>query len=207
MRFGMLRIAEAGCLAVAAAIFATGCGGDAKGPAKGPQKGGDAKPAGGPGGSSVSANPYSRAKVGDWVEHVTETESGGKKMYSKTRREVKAADEKSVTIATTVEAEGMKMPPSEQKIDLAAYYRPEAGQGTVKPEIKEGEEEIEVGGRKYRCRWVEMKVAPAGIETISKTWMCPDVPLDGIVRQETTARHGNDVTKAVMTLTGCGRGQ
>jgi hypothetical protein len=98
-----------------------------------------------------------------------------------------------------MEAAGMKMPAQEQRIDFESVANaPFAGQPAAKPE-KEGDEEIEAAGRKWKCHWLEMKVGDAS----SKVWTCDRVPLlGGMVKSETRCKVGDQETMTKMELTG-----
>jgi hypothetical protein len=45
-----------------------------------------------------------------------------------------------------------------------------------KGETKSGDEEIKIGEKTVKCRWVEIRSEEKGVRTWSKTWTCPDIP-------------------------------
>lgn len=101
---------------------------------------------------------------------------------------LKSVDEREVVLAVSgwIESEGQPRrdrPEAEEKqpskIDAARL--PPAGRVT--------EEEIEVGGRKLKCR-LETRVEPAVEgDTVTKIWTSPEVP-GGVVRREVQAPDG-----------------
>jgi len=53
---------------------------------------------------------------------------------------------------------------------------PEGGKAADGPKPKTGSEEIELAGKKLKCTWTEIETEAAGMKTVSKSWMCEDVP-------------------------------
>jgi len=62
------------------------------------------------------------------------------------------------------------------KVAKDAATQPAAPPGVKVTEKGKGDEEIEVGGKKYKCHWVEMEMTSDQFSTTSKTWTCADVP-------------------------------
>jgi len=155
-------------------------------------------------------NPYKKAKVGDWIEHKMSNDMGAMKMESSMRKEVTAISEKEVTLKMTTEAMGQKNT-MEVKIPLDKPYDP-MNPGAENPDLKveklgEGDETVTVGGKDYKAHWYSVKVTgkTQGMEmdTTSKVWISKDVPLEGIVKMETTTAKPMPM-KVNMELTGAG---
>jgi len=137
-------------------------------------------------------NPYKKAKVGDWVTYTTTTSMPALNVNQTNtiKQTVKAKDEKEVTILIENEVAGAKMA-QETKVALDKPYDPTragAKQGTDIQKVGEGKETITVGGKKYACTWYQvkmtMKQATGDISGVTKSWVCTDVPLGGLVKSE-----------------------
>ena len=160
-------------------------------------------------------NPLKNAKVGEWVEFVTKTQTMGQSMEVKSKQTVVAKDATSVTLRTEMTVMGKKTS-TETKIPLNQPYEPykmglpENVKFTVTP-LGSGSETVTVGGKAYACKWTKVKVvmtAPTAMDSTSKVWVCPDVPVTGMVKMETDstiAAGGMTMnTKTVMEITGSG---
>ena len=121
---------------------------------------------------------WSKFKVGSFVTMKMETETGGNKTeMENTTTLVELTKEKAV-----IETKGHMMMGG-NKIDIPANKREipakvkkaEGGKGEG-PKAKEGNEEIEVGGKKVKCKTVEADTEASGMKTHSKTWMCEEIP-------------------------------
>ena len=52
--------------------------------------------------------------------------------------------------------------------------------------VSEGEEEIEIGGKKLKTKWVETKMTHGDMVITSKAWTCEDVPGQVVKMTSTT---------------------
>jgi predicted NodU family carbamoyl transferase len=159
-------------------------------------------------------NPYKSAKVGEWVEYVTTTETMGNKHDMKTKQTVVAKDDVSVTLRIVTTMMGKEMPPHDTKIMLNQPYQPftQADTDAKVTTLGEGDETITVDGKSYKCHWAKAKVVatkPAQMESTMKAWSSKDVPLAGMVKMESesvmTMQGTTMNTKMTMKLTGSGR--
>jgi len=159
-------------------------------------------------------NPLKNAKVGEWVEFVTHTESMGTKMEMHMKQTVVAKDATSVTLKTESTMNGNKMPPQETKIMLDQPYEPykQGFADAVVTPLGEGTETITVGGKAYACHWAKVKVVatkPTAIDGTTKVWTCKDVPVSGMVKMENESamKAGDKImnTKMTMELVGAGK--
>jgi len=164
--------------------------------------------------SRAADNPYKSAKIGEWVESVTITETTGNKMEMKMKQTVVAKDDVSVTLKMEVSMMGRQMPPQESKIMLDKPYEPYTQPNTdAKATILgEGDETITVDGKAYKCHWTKVKVVatkPATMESTVKSWSSKDVPLSGMVQMESETvmtMNGKTMnTKTTMKLAGSGK--
>ena len=115
--------------------------------------------------------------VGSWVKMKSEIDSGGQKMelpVETTFTLAEVDDKKVVVEEQTVNTLQPKDSPKQEK----ARKRTSPATRRQKDEVKEGDEEIEVAGKKIACHWIEVKASAASV----KTWTSPDVP--GMVRME-----------------------
>jgi hypothetical protein len=164
-------------------------------------------------GAADVENPYKKAKVGDWVAYSITTMGQAQTM----KQTVKAKDEKEITLIIEMEVMGQKVK-QETKIPLDQPYDPvKAGsQPDAKVEkVADGKETVTVAGKEYACQWYQVKMsmkAPTGdMAGTGKSWICPDVPLSGLVKSEQDVEFnaGGQPMKMHMTmeLKDCGQGQ
>lgn len=163
--------------------------------------------------SRAADNPLRNAKVGEWIEFVTNTETMGQKMEMQMKQSVVAKDETSVTLRMESTMMGQKTPAKDVKIPLDKPYEPYAqmpdlADAKVTP-LGDGNETISVGGKSYACRWTKVKVVttkPQAMDVTSKTWLCKDAPVTGLVRMESemnmTVNGQAMTTKTTMELKG-----
>jgi hypothetical protein len=119
-------------------------------------------------------------KVGSWVKMKSEIEAGGNKMalpQELTHTLLELDDKKVVVEEVLVNTLLDKDSPKQEKSKKRSYK----STTSKKEAAMEGDEEIEIAGKKMKCHWVELKSTTAS----SKTWSHPDVP-GGTVRMELT---------------------
>lgn len=177
--------------------------------------------AGGWCGAADVENPYKKAKVGDWVTYVQTTNMAAMNMKQSTtmKQTVKAKDEKEVTLQVEMEVNGQKMS-NEVKIALDQPYDPNTtgmpkGMDAKVEKIADGKESVTVAGKTYECQWTQVKVSMKNqgmdMSGTTKSWICADVPLSGLVKSEgdmLVNAGGNEMkTQVTMELKDCGRGQ
>src|SRR5688572_5939551 len=112
---------------------------------------------------------WSNSKAGSWVKLKMEMDASGVKMLlqsTHTLLEV-GADKVVVEQKTKVSVNGMEQPEATEKEEIFK----DKEKTPLKIE-KEGDEEIEVAGKKLKCRWVE------GIQKESKVkfWLSKEIP-------------------------------
>ena len=128
-------------------------------------------------------------KVGSWVKMKSEIDNQGQKMelpVETTFTLLEADDKKVVVEELTVNTLQPKDSPKQEKARKRTY----PATRRQKDEAKEGEEELEVAGKKIACRWIEVKASAGSV----KTWTSAEVP--GMVRMEIGLP-----TKAIQRLT------
>jgi hypothetical protein len=111
-----------------------------------------------------------------------------------------AADSATVEVVTVTKMgdQEMKAPPVTNKIpakvaaaDAAKYDNPEG-------KVKDGTEEVEAAGKKWKTKWVEV-VTPAGdMKITAKIWTSEDVP--GRIVKLTSETAGQMSTKSTGSL-------
>jgi hypothetical protein len=117
-------------------------------------------------------------KVGSWVKCRTEIDNNGNKMALpvETTFTLLEVDDKQVVVEElTVNTLQPKDSPKQEKAKKRTY---KATRKAKEGDAKEGDEEIEVAGKKIACHWTEIQ-SPAG--TV-KTWLSPEVP--GVARMD-----------------------
>jgi hypothetical protein len=70
-----------------------------------------------------------------------------------------------------------------QKRDVPAKIKKVEGDPSKAPKPVEGDEEIEVAGKKVKCRWVETTTEAGGNRIVSRVWMSKEVP-GGMAKME-----------------------
>ena len=90
----------------------------------------------------------------------------------------------------------------EQLPKTAQFYREETGRG---------DQRLVVGGTPYYCQWVGGKMTwddgeGNTVTAVSKTWRSIDVPIDGVVKEESTlsSASGFELSRTSKVLIGCG---
>lgn len=133
---------------------------------------------------------WAKFKVGAWARTKTESGEGEAKSVMKmTTKLVERTDEKLVIeTSMTVVAGGQEYVQPATKQDVPAKMdKPEAPKEdpqAPKVTTKEGEDTIEVAGRKWKCKTTESTLEGPDLKSTSKSWMTGDVP-GGVVKSET----------------------
>jgi hypothetical protein len=119
---------------------------------------------------------WAKFKVGSWIKMKSEIENGGNKMalpmettYTLLEIDDKQAVVEELTLNTLQPKDSPKQEKARKRTYQASIRKKDAAQ-------TEGDEEIEIAGKKLACHWTEVKGAAGAI----KTWVHPDVP--GMVR-------------------------
>lgn len=77
------------------------------------------------------------------------------------------------------------------------------GSGDKGPKVTElgkGEEELEVAGKKLKCKWVESETEANGAKTRSKVWTCEEIANGGLVKSESVTEVGGNKVESKMML-------
>ena len=116
---------------------------------------------------------WSGCKPGSWVKMKMEMEFSGKKSESETMHKLLEIKDGiaviEITGKTKVAGQEHAMPAQKQEI--------KAKESADKIKIdKEGEEEIEVAGKKLKCHWYEFTSKNVEKESKSKAWLSMDIP-------------------------------
>jgi len=140
-------------------------------------------------------NPFTKAKIGDWVEY----KMTGPNVEGKTKMSVVAKDDKEVVYEVTATfsfmGQEMAAPVQKLKVDLTKSYDPIVAAnlkrtGTKIEKDGEGAEKIKIGEKEFDTKWTKLKCTSTvnGVTVGSdfKMWFSKDVPLSGLVRMETT---------------------
>jgi len=124
-------------------------------------------------------------KVGTAIKTQTTTvmTMGEKDMTTKTTTTTTlkelTADKAVVEMVSETDMNGTKIPGTPMKVDIAAKMAKDAASqpaGTKVTKKGEGDEEVAVGDKKYKCHWVENQTTSDQMDGTSKVWTCPDVP-------------------------------
>jgi len=128
-------------------------------------------------------------KVGSSVTFHSDVETAGVKVeYEATSTLTELSAEKAVVEVTGFTRLGdKKLDAKPKRFEYAATKKPEAKPDADKPppSKKEGDEELDVGGKKIKCHWVEEKTDDGTSKTTERSWFSSEVP-GGVVRQDVT---------------------
>ena len=150
-------------------------------------------------------NPFRRTSVGDWTEIDITQVFAGQRHTARVRNVIVAKDAEAATLALivnspphapfTVQARVPLDAPLEDKAaEMFQQFgiQPLANTHIVREETGRGEQKILVSGHPYYCRWTGAQFIYETREDrfvqTTKTWSCIDVPLDGLVREESQLR-------------------
>jgi len=137
---------------------------------------------------------WSKFKAGAMVKYKMVAEAGGTKTESEmSLKLVELTGEKAVV--ETAFLFGGNALPGERNPIPARIKRVEP-QTDPAPPTKEGEEELEMAGKKVKTRWVETTVEQAAAKAVRKVWMTTEIP-GGLARSETRSRAGTVTQVAV----------
>jgi hypothetical protein len=120
---------------------------------------------------------WSEFKPESWVTHKVTSEMEGKKSEIElTTKLVEVSPEKLVLETTeTVGGKSKTLPKKDYPAQIEK--KEHAGKkGEKTPEKTEGEEEIEVGGKKLKCHWICLKAENKGETSEVKTWETDEIP-------------------------------
>lgn len=132
------------------------------------------------------------------VSKVAGTENKSEMTY--TLIEVKE-DKAVVEMKTTTFAAGQKFAQPGIKQDVAAKipeYKTDAAEQKVDHKTTNGEETIDVGGKKVACKWTQVVMKQNGMNTTTKTWTSDDVP--GMTAKSETTMSGQMAMKTTMVV-------
>lgn len=134
-------------------------------------------------------------KAGSWVKMKSEVEGNGNKMatpievtYTLLELDEKQAVVEETTVNTALPKDSPKQEKSRKRTHRAAQKKKDVVD-------TEGDEELEIGGKKLPCHWVALKPAVGG-QVGLKTWSNPDVP-GNVVRMDVTMAVGINRLTAV----------
>jgi hypothetical protein len=126
---------------------------------------------------SLEYKRWSGFKPESWVTHKVTSEVEGKKSEMElTTKLLEVSPEKLVLETTeTVGGKAKTLPKKEYPAKIEKKEHP-AKKGEKPPEKTEGEEEIEVAGKKMKCHWECLKAENKGETSEVKTWYTDEIP-------------------------------
>lgn len=148
-----------------------------------------------------AVHPWAKFNVGSNSKlktSVTTTVAGKPMSTSTTMKQTlleKTADKAIVEIETSVMGTSTK---TKTEIPLATTGNPALGNVTNPANLKEGSEDVTVGGKTLKCKWVEFESSQNGSTVSSKVWTSEDVP--GMVVKSVTKVTGSVATDTTTEL-------
>src|SRR5260221_1068335 len=133
-------------------------------------------------------NPYRKANVGDWAEYAGKSRLAGQVIETTRKKTVAKKTEDEVTLETLVgDAKG-----APQTIKLKEKYEPVSAinPGAEIKAVDSGEEKLTVGDKTLDTKWVQYEVTKGADKNRTKIWTSAQVPLDGMVKMESSGRGG-----------------
>ena len=143
---------------------------------------------------------WSGFKPGAFVKFKMVTEASGTKTeMEQTLKLIELTPAKAVVEMTFVSA-GTKMPAQSReipaKIKTEAPTDPKAAKVA---KVAEGNEDVDVGGKKVKAHWVESTLDTGGNKTVSKVWQATSVPGGTLKMQANTTGAMTSKTSMVAT--------
>ena len=127
---------------------------------------------------------WSGFKAGAWVKFKMVSEANGVKTeIEQTVKLVELTSAKAV-VETGMVMAGNKLPAQKREIPAKITIEATKDAKAAKPaKLGEGDEEINVGGKKVKAHWVESTTETGGYKTAAKIWQAKGVP-GGTVKME-----------------------
>ena len=129
---------------------------------------------------------WSTCKVGSWAKMKMEMEQGGQKIEGEMTYKLLEVKDDMVVVEVTGKSKfgGQEYPIPPQKQEIKAK------ESADKVKIqKEGDEEIEVAGKKMKCHWYEFQSKTGEKEAKGKVWLATEIP-GGMARFEMLGAEG-----------------
>lgn len=134
-------------------------------------------------------DPIATAKEGEWVLQKVDSEYGGMKITQLLYMWVSRIEGRKITLGLQFLKDDKKhgtQPPFFSPVDLDHRE----GQGSRKAGPQWTQEEREHGGKKLAC-WKKEEVTDSPVGKVkTTTWVCKDVPVDGVLRIESVDDKG-----------------
>jgi len=134
---------------------------------------------------------WAKYKPGTSVTMSMTSEVAGQKTETTTKTTLKSVSDAELVIETAMTMligdQKIEQPPWERRVPkmLPKIELPKEASTDPKPKIEEGQEELEVLGKKLKCKRIKTTTEVAGSTMVSTVWTCDDVP-GNVVKMETT---------------------
>jgi len=148
--------------------------------------------------AQTGTNLMAKAQVGDWAHFVLNSQNETVPMMSvkdqQTLRVILFVLKDSIGLQEYFTIAGKRMGPLPDRVDLSKPYEPVPGLGAEAKidVVSSSPDNVAVNGKTYACTKIVRKVAQTadimkgetGWNGTSTIWVCPDIPVGGIVRIE-----------------------
>lgn len=141
---------------------------------------------------------WAGCKAGAYVKLTISSDAGGAKTETKSISKLVEITAQKAVVETTFVIPGVELPG--QKRDVPAKIKKSEATppvGGAKP--TEGDEEIELAGKKIKCHWTESVVEVEGTKTVSRVWTSKEIP--GSMAKMTSKTTGTFASTNTMTAT------
>jgi hypothetical protein len=95
---------------------------------------------------------------------------------------------------------GAGNPRTDKQTIPAKVAKDDLGKDSSKAKVKEGDEEIEVGGKKVKCHWVETTAELRGSNLRHKIWHSPEVPGSMVKMEQEEGPEGGKVSTRIWVV-------
>jgi len=137
---------------------------------------------------AAEENPFKKAKEGDWTEYsITRKVSGATVAWAQKRIVTKVtATEVTVEVVTIVSGQKDTKDSYTIKLNEPYDYFKTYSESAKSKATATGEDKLVVKGSSLNTKWTEYELDNGGKVRKHKMWISTELPLDGVVKSETT---------------------
>ena len=142
---------------------------------------------------------WSGFKPGAWVKFKSTSEAAGTKSETEQTTKLLEVTPAKAVVEITMVAMGNKMPPHKREIPAKITPQATKTDGAKAAKVAEGDEDVDVGGKKVKAHWTESTTEMSGSKTVSRVWQSKSVP-GGMVKLQANST-GAMTSKTSMVAT------
>jgi hypothetical protein len=145
---------------------------------------------------------WSSQKAGAWVKFKMKNDMGEMKMEGETTTKLKEISDTKAVLeqTTTFEMMGQKQTNTTTRTAEAKIKKGTDSEGSKVEQLGEGDEEIEIKGKKYKCHWVQNKMThPKRGTAVIKTWRTDEI-VGGAAKIEMSSEAPMKMTGSLVVI-------